>query len=580
MGGIAAASLLMVGSLNNGWLLDDHVQRLMLSGSDALPWVKAASWDAYRLIPSDDSFVNAVQEMGFSPWWGSDNYQATFFRPLSSLTLYLDYVLWPDSALMAHLHSMIWFVMMCAVAFVLFQRLLPSRASAALAAGLYILDDAHIFPATWVANRNALIAATFAFLALLFHIQRQQEGWRPGVWLAPLTFATALLCGEFALSISGFLFAHVLFLETGNRRQKAVRLLPYGIIVVVWRGAYTAMGYGVWGSDLYIDPLHNPGEFLHAVLTRLPILLNSGFGWPGAEGSIILPQYLWVLTLFSVGALGVYFWVLRPLVKNSASARFFMVGTVISLIPACATFAHDRLLIIAGIGIFGVIALFIEPLLFSTAPVPASISVPTSVLSKRRVQGFGVYWLVIHGAISPLSTPIKAEVPQFLGKMSDAATLSLPDSVGEQTVVVVAAPDMFSSAFIPLWRHALGKSIPAHTVALYNGNAEMTLIRETEQSLIFEVPDGQLGVWTDQLVRRADDLFAVGDAVVRAGVRFQVLNVNRDGNPTRIRATFSKSLNDPSISCWQWAGREYLPVSVPDRGDQIKISVNVFDFLR
>ena len=48
-------------------------------------------------------------DKGSSPWWTSDQIKTNFFRPLSSLTLAFDYSLWPDTPLLMHIHSLLWF---------------------------------------------------------------------------------------------------------------------------------------------------------------------------------------------------------------------------------------------------------------------------------------------------------------------------------------------------------------------------------------------------------------------------------------------------------------------------------------
>ena len=578
-GAILLGVLLRVGAVNNGFLLDDYLHQQMLTPNRALPFTAAHPLDLYRLIPGDAEFVGQAREMGINPWWGQIPYQATFFRPLSSLLLYVDHLLWPGNATLMHIHSLLWFVLMCVSAFLLFRRILPAPHLAALGLAFFALDDAATFPAGWIANRNSMIAATLAFVTLNLHMRWQGENWKAGAVLAPLSLGVALLAGEFALGVCGFLLAHTVFLESGTLRHKALRLLPYGMVVIAWRLGYNALGYGVWGSDLYVDPLHNPAGFVDVLLQRLPVLLASGFGSGGAEISTFIPPGMhWVLTGVSLAVVGLFALGLRPLVKTDATSKFLVTGTVLSLIPSCATFAHDRLLLIAAVGIFGVISRFVGTVLFRDE---AERQVPGQRwASGTAARVLAVLWLVLHGVVSPLSVPLKTEIPDVLNRATLATTRSLPDDLSFRTVVIVAAPDLFASTFLPLWRGALGLSVPPRTVALYNGFDPLTVIRETGQSLILEVKDGMLGVWTDALVREKRHPFKVGQTIDRAATRFTVLAVTADGNPTRVRATFNTDLSADAISFWYWRPEGYVPFPLPARGDSTEIQLDLFSILK
>ena len=38
-----------------------------------------------------------------------ENFKVCFFRPLSTLTHWVDYLLWPDAPILMHLQSLMWF---------------------------------------------------------------------------------------------------------------------------------------------------------------------------------------------------------------------------------------------------------------------------------------------------------------------------------------------------------------------------------------------------------------------------------------------------------------------------------------
>jgi hypothetical protein len=114
---------------------------------------------------------------------------------------------------MMHLVSLVWLVLFLISGVFFFRRFLGTTTTAGMAVVLFCLDDAHIFPAFWLANRNALIAAVPAILAFLMHDKWRKNQHRCSGYLAPLFFAIGLMGGEFALGIMGFFIAYALFLD-------------------------------------------------------------------------------------------------------------------------------------------------------------------------------------------------------------------------------------------------------------------------------------------------------------------------------------------------------------------------------
>ena len=115
-------------------------------------------------------------DLGIFPWWTDPLIKAEFLQPLTVATHRLDYRLWPDSAVLMHAHSLLWCAALVAATAVLYRRLMGPTPAAGVAALLFAVDDAHGGPAGWIANRNALVAATFGVLALLAHDARRRGG--------------------------------------------------------------------------------------------------------------------------------------------------------------------------------------------------------------------------------------------------------------------------------------------------------------------------------------------------------------------------------------------------------------------
>ena len=88
---IAAALALHAPALGRGFHYDDYIHQYVLRGG--MRWPGAAPW---RLC--DFSFWTrsaAAQNSGsLAPWWVSPDFKLSFFRPVTSLTIWLDYKLY------------------------------------------------------------------------------------------------------------------------------------------------------------------------------------------------------------------------------------------------------------------------------------------------------------------------------------------------------------------------------------------------------------------------------------------------------------------------------------------------------
>jgi len=182
------AFTLTLPAIGNGWSFDDLPQRLILLQH---PLAGAPPSAMFTFLDGDPDRTRTLIDLGTLPWWTDPEIRASFWRPITVWTHRLDYALWPDFAALQHLHSLLWLVALVWIAARFYRSLFGATWVAGLAALLYALDDAHGFPAGWLANRNALVATTFGLLALWIHDRWRRSGWRPGAWLGPGAFVAA-----------------------------------------------------------------------------------------------------------------------------------------------------------------------------------------------------------------------------------------------------------------------------------------------------------------------------------------------------------------------------------------------------
>lgn len=367
-----AGVLFLLPTVFTGFKTDDLIQRYTLIGNHTLSQIGFPLTHAPATLtetlqhyftffdPAIEGHNLAQRAYGTVPWWLDLEMKLSLFRPVIAFTHWLDYQLWPNVPKNMHLHSLVWLGGWLLLAGILYRRFIGAEAAAGLAALMFMLDLSYTVPATWIANRNALVCGLFGLLTIYLHDRwRTARLWRWGA-LAQLALLLTLWSAEAGLGVTAYLFAYALCLESGSWRQRIGSLLPATIVVIFWRLLYVVLGFGAAHTDMYVDPGANPLRFLSALVMRGPILLFSQissldeFTTPMAAS---LQTYVWLGVLASLILLGLIFY---PLLKRNRYARFFMLGALISLVPLPAYAAMlGRLLIFVSFGMMGFLGIFI-----------------------------------------------------------------------------------------------------------------------------------------------------------------------------------------------------------------------------
>ena len=562
---ILLALLLAAPALGVGPMGDDYMLMARVDPSLHVPGFAYAPLNLFTFASGDPAQRDFLREEGVFGWWMARDFRMAFWRPLSSLTHVIDYLLWPRSSALVHVHSLAWFAALLFVLSHLYGRLLAPWV-AHLALLLYAVDDARGWVLGWTANRNALVAATLAFAALLAHDRARRSGWRPGAWLAPALFAAALLGGEAALAVTGYLFAHALFVdEAGSLGRRVARLWPYTALSVAWLAAYKLLGFGTTGGGMYLNPLDEPGAYLRAAVERLPVLLAAQLGLSVADAWLVLPAHLrlvgWALALAWLAVVAA---VLVPLWRRSATCRFWTVGAVLSLPPVCATFPMDRLLVFAGVGAMAVVASVLGEWLEGDAR--ATLPRLRRAVTASVVLAFAVFHLLV----APLLLPVRVWTVGYISRMAARLSTSIPadESVRHRTLVILSSAAELTT--FPAWMERQARRMPRpRRMRLLVTSLEPLEVSRLDATTLRVRPErGFMDHDALRVVRGPSRPFRPGDEVALSDLRIRVREVTADGRPAEADFTFAVPLEDPSL-LWMrlQAGGALVPWSPPAVGE-------------
>jgi len=564
--------LLTLPALGVGWMGDDFWHRAVLlrpAGLEEVSLLRPRSdLDLFRFLDGDPGRGRLGMDLGLLPWWSWPGIRGAFWRPLTSLTHWLDHRLWPGSAVLMHAHSVVWLAAVSAAASLLYRRVMGATVAAGLAALLYAADDARGMPVGFLANRNALIAAFFCVLTILAHLRWRRDGWRPGALLAPALLALSLLSAEAGVATLAYLVAFAAFLDRGRWIWRTASLVPYVVQTVLWRLAWKAMGYGISpGIDFYVDPAAEPWRFLVAVLERGPVLLLDQWALPPSELYLILEGgYLAALWTAAVVFLSLCAAVIVPRLRDDAAARFWALGMLLAVVPSCSAFPSGRLLLFVGLGAFGLVGQFLSPQAASAEGVGRSPS--------ARV--LAVILVTVHAVFSPLFLLWRSANPTGPKRMMNSFYVRLPadESVRDQDVVVLNPPMAMFAGFVLPMRALEGLPLPRHVRVLGPSLQAVDLTRLDERRLLLRSRDGYLRYAFDQLFRPRHRPFAPGDRVELTGMTAEITSLTPDGRPAEVTFRFAVPLEDPSLRWLRWddASGRFVTFTPPPVGQTMKLS--------
>ena len=360
----------------------------------------------FDFLSGEPEDILAFKDLGVLPWWCEDELKFRFWRPLSSFSHVIDYTLWPASGVLMHVHNVAWLAGLVAVTALLYRRLIAIPMIAGLATLLYVLDDAHGMPAAFLANRNAMVAASFGVLSLWLHDRFRRDGWAPGAMLSPLAFLAALLGGEIGIGIAPYLLGYAIFMERRSGAARLATIVPHAVVGIAWLVFYKSSGYGTLGSGFYLDPMGQPAEWFSHFLIRAPLLLLGQWFLPPSTFAFAWTQAQTLgVAAFGVVVLALVFFLLRPILREDPTARFFAFGMLLAVVPITAGFPHDRLLLFVGIGAMPLLAMLLVRLFDRSR-------------SPRMGRLFGWALLVVHVVFAALfqvvmNTAIASQEPLY-----------------------------------------------------------------------------------------------------------------------------------------------------------------------
>ncbi|HKP60945.1 MAG TPA: hypothetical protein VJV78_29650 [Polyangiales bacterium] len=513
---------------------------------------------AYSFISRDPQAAHArvleQRTSGRAPWWTDEHPRASFFRPLSSLSLWLDFAnglpLW-----WMHLQNCAIYGVLVWLAILLYRQLGLSDAGLGWAALFFGLDAPVAQSVGWIAGRDTLLGVSLGMACILMHDRARRAGRPLLLALACVCFALSLLSGEIGLCTIGYLTAHALAVDRGSVMRRVLALAPYGLVTGVYLAHYLTAGYGFGDGGIYRDVTSSPAIAIVAWLESMPIWLATTVSLPLASFQFIVPDFRLPLLLFSLAVLAAFLPLLGSRSIQEPHARMFAIGALLSLLPLAATLPQERLRFFAAFGVFGLLG-----------PWVAS---HFEALGRVRRWAARIVW-GIHGVWLPLLfVPFLFSISS-LSEPVHALDQALPRA--KSPVAILLNPPGWAVPWLQITlRESHGEVCPP-IYALYAGSQPLEVERVDDRSLELRVARSWFVTPFENHIRNvARAPFRAGDRIALAHGTVEVREVNEAGAPTRARFTFDRSLDDPALAFHCWEGKKVALWTPPPVGGRAQL---------
>lgn len=244
-------------------------------------------------------------------------------------------------------------------------------------------------------------------------------------------------------------------------------------------------------------------------------------------------------------------------------ARFWALGSLFATIPMCATQPHGRLMLVAGLGISGVVA--------------HTIAYATEERRTFGVRFLAGFWLFVLGTLGPLRLSFEAWSVKMVGRPAALAAEGVPDGAQGKTLVILATPDpMFMCAQLPMQLASRKLVEPARVRCLAGVEGKATLTRVDERTLRIRDDQGLMKHFFIPLLRR--DPFPENWQLQLADSSYRITARDASGSPTELEVRFELPLDDPSLFFVTWSPHtsRYEPFDwpkAPSPGAHVQVTI-------
>ncbi len=313
-------------------------------------------WDDF-LVVVDNNFIKSWNNLPLvfsgaylSPYTGSGYVNTsigsgeTSYRPVATLSYFMDYSLWKLNPFGYHLTNLILHIFCALLVYLLGELLIKSRAAALLASLLFALHPVNSEAVNVIAFREDLLTGLFYLLSFFLYLKSSRQEPGKGFWFyifSLVSFFLALFSKETAVTLLLLVVLYDCYF-LGGRREIIARFHKR------YAGYLAVLLFYVWVRFTWIVNVNEPdlgylgGNFYTNFLTMVRVVATY-IGWlvfpvgispiPSSQPYLVSSSLFAPAVLFSFVLLTAFFAMIARIYKVSKEASFFMLWFFLALLP-------------------------------------------------------------------------------------------------------------------------------------------------------------------------------------------------------------------------------------------------------
>lgn len=361
----AVTILVFANSLLNGFVGDDN---FLILNNDFY-----TSWNHARDLFSSEYTTHSVGAIGVQDQ--KQYYSGSVaYRPVLSLTYFLDYSLWQENPFGYHLTNLIWHLLNVFGVYVLFAKVGTSNVLAFLSAMVFSIHPYRSEAVCSIGYRADLVSTFFLLVATIAYIvYRQNSKMKSFHWISHLAFALAVFAKESAIVFPALIWVYDcvhyrLSIRALLKNDHLKRYVGYVVVALFYLFVYLyvfpnrAAASSQWiGENLWVhikSSLLILAEYMYGFF--LPLMVDVLPPVYAPQPELYSMYYFSALMILLLGTLMLFGIVFR----RDRLAAFFILWFVLAMIPVSNAIplvnpmAH-RFLYLPSIGMSYVLVQFI-----------------------------------------------------------------------------------------------------------------------------------------------------------------------------------------------------------------------------
>ena len=302
------------------------------------------------------------------------------YRPVVTLTYFIDYSLWCLNPLGFHLTNILLHTLTTILFYIFLKRIINSDTTAFISTIFFAIHPILTETINCISYREDILSALFFLTAFILFIKIDKtplSGNKLFLYypVSLFSYLFSLFSKEMAVSLPILLILYNVFCSSPRNTFRAILKKTRGIYIGYFlvTGFYLFIQFGLF-RDVYIrlKPAEGGLPVIPKVLASyiklllLPFPLNADYVIPTATSNIIAYIISTILLTAMVG-------IIIRLCKNSGHARFFILWFFVALLPVSnivplGNFMAERYLYIPYFGFCGFIGILIRNRIFKKPP--------------------------------------------------------------------------------------------------------------------------------------------------------------------------------------------------------------------